>query len=146
MELLVWDVDVLRGALEGKDAESRELSLAFNRMLHGKLAAEVSLLVHDAGKKAALITYANMLEVCLADDKVPPSEKRVLRTFRLQNDISTIEHDRMVSRFGYTPEEFRDGGKTTDEDTVAARRSILMRTKTLSVKRTTATLAGRTRS
>ncbi len=130
MELLCWDVETLREALALPT--NNKLSLALRRVLHGALCMEVSILIRGAAEKKKLSTYAHMLEVLLADEVVKPSEKKVMRSFRALNNISVRDHEHLLRSFGWSAEEYDDGGRRISlADQNSAKRRL---TKKMSLK------------
>ena len=48
---------------------------------------------------------------CLADDHVPPKEKRAIREYRQEHAITPEQHEVALSALGWTLQEYEDGAK-----------------------------------
>jgi hypothetical protein len=60
-------------------------------------------------------TYKNVLRCALAKNKVSVDEKRMLRTYRRNNNVSDQDHFRLLMQFGWSADEFEDGQKKDDD-------------------------------
>lgn len=108
MKVLAWDAAKLREAM-GKDPE---FALGLNRFFHGKLCNDLDNAIKTAAESEVLSTYVLILEACLADERIPPAEKRILRDYRKSHGVTQQQHDQLVVENGWTLDEFHDGGRT----------------------------------
>lgn len=69
--------------------------------------------------------YKNVLKICLSKNKVSVDEKRMLRTFRRDHDVSDQDHFRLLLQFGWSADEFEDGLKKDDDCDLDEERKVL---------------------
>jgi len=69
----------------------------------------------DQLHQAVVIGYNNLVKAILAGkQRITTEEKRMLRLFRTENQITKQEHQRAVEASGWTTDEFEDGEKLAE--------------------------------
>ena len=64
-----------------------------------------------SNENARVLTYTEILRVCLADASVPPQEKKAIREYRARHGISIDQHNAALQIVGWTEQEYEDGAK-----------------------------------
>ena len=58
-----------------------------------------------------LSNYEEILQTVLANDHIDPAEKRAVRSYQRRHNVTKEEHALVLSRLGWTTEEYSDGAK-----------------------------------
>lgn len=93
--------------------QDQRLSRALLNCMTGALVGKVVDFTNKQTSDKAEHYYQIMATV-LVDDYVAPSEKKLIREYRQQNDISDAVHQEVLAKFGWTLDEFEDGSKHTN--------------------------------
>jgi hypothetical protein len=100
-KVYVWTVEALREFCESE----------YGGNLERALSAMVVERIKHSQKDIHIAKYCSVLEMVLEDDVITPTEKRAIRQYRQQHNITDAQHKQALHSFGWTSEEFADGAQ-----------------------------------
>jgi len=103
-----WEIHTLRDILDA----DRELESTFLHLFSADMFQALKHTNEDIDRMAHnKQAYKDLLEMVIADGFVHPNEKRMLRRFREEHNISTLEHEQDLTELGWSVQEFVDSEK-----------------------------------
>lgn len=78
----------------------------------------------SSSDKIKIDSYKGILLCALAKHKITADDKRLLRTYRKQNNINDDEHNALLKKLGWTADEYEDGEKKEDDIEVDEERKV----------------------
>lgn len=102
--LLVWPMDELVSRVKGDP-----VNIGFP--LLGGMAKSLVARSRTQKLKQSLTSYEAVMQAVLSDGEARPEEKHFLRECRQKFDISEEDHWAVLSKLGWSREEFEDGAK-----------------------------------
>jgi len=99
----VWESVQLRKLLRHDQVLGLQATLAFSLALVNKLRTTST----NGGEQH----YRELLQVVVADGRIPPEEKRAVRQYRQRHGITKEQHSKVLQQVGWNDDEWEDGVK-----------------------------------
>lgn len=99
--VLVWPLGLFTNTVGADDKLCKSMEQIDELGLASKISA--------GGSRKILNTYRELLELVVADGRIPPEQKHALHRYRSRHAVPDAEHFRMLEKLGWSQGEYDDG-------------------------------------
>ena len=112
-----WRFDILHEMIQKRPA----IGIVFERLVSKGLNNKM---IHTASKEK-LRNYKQMLAGAVMGDKVTARKRQHLADYREKFNVTSEDHNIMIAKLGWTPEDFEVGTKGVDGENIVSYRKLM---------------------